>query len=235
MTESQPGDVGDRIRRYRDERGVSLNHLAQEAGVSKSYLWSLENEPSAARPSAQTLYAIAKALGVTMSDLLGRQLLTDAPDEIPDSLKEFAEAEGLPESDVRMLASIRFRGEQPITTKRWSYIYEAIRTSRMLDQEAADERPRRDGSRKHAADAEGLKAVNERHVMRDARGGWVVNKGSGDRMSSRHATQAEAIDRAREILQNTGGGELVIHGEDGRVRHSDTVSAGTDANSKTAQ
>ena len=144
MPEPQPSDVGDRIRRYRDERGVSLNHLAQEAGVSKSYLWSLEHEPSAARPSAQTLYAIAKALGVTMSDLLGRQLLTDAPDEIPDGLKEFAEAEGLPESDVRMLANIRFRGEQPITAKRWSYIYEAIRTSRLLDQKSEEDRPRRD-------------------------------------------------------------------------------------------
>jgi hypothetical protein len=42
----------------------------------------------------------------------------------------------LPEADINMLASIRFRGEQPKTVERWEYIYSAIRGSRWLDEQA---------------------------------------------------------------------------------------------------
>ena len=125
--------VGDRIRRFRQERGLNLSRLAEQAGVSKGYLWALENDPGARRPSAETLYAVAQALGVTMADLMGREVLTAPAAEIPDSLREFAEEQGLPEADVRMLASIQFRGEQPRTKERWRYIYTAITTSRAID------------------------------------------------------------------------------------------------------
>ena len=68
--------VGDRIRRFRQERGLNLSRLAEQAGVSKGYLWALENDPGTRRPSAETLYAVAQALGVTMADLMGREVLT---------------------------------------------------------------------------------------------------------------------------------------------------------------
>lgn len=125
--------MGDHIRRFREERGLSLSQLATEAGVSKGYLWNLENDQDARRPSADTLYAIAKTLGVTMSDLMGRKLLPAATPQVPDSLHEFAVEEGLPEADLYMLASIQFRGKQPRTKERWRYIYTAIRTSRAID------------------------------------------------------------------------------------------------------
>ena len=46
---SRPGSsgIGDQIRRFREERGLNLSQLAAEAGVSKGYLWSLENDPDA--------------------------------------------------------------------------------------------------------------------------------------------------------------------------------------------
>jgi transcriptional regulator with XRE-family HTH domain len=129
--------VGGRIRRYRQERSLSLSQLAEQAGVSKGYLSALENNDDnsspSRRPSAETLYAIAKILGVTMSDLLGRKLLTTPPNEITESLREFARQENLPEADVVMLAAIKFRGDAPRTAKRWSYIYTAIKTSESLD------------------------------------------------------------------------------------------------------
>jgi transcriptional regulator with XRE-family HTH domain len=128
------GTVGGRLRRFREERGMSLSALADKAGVSKGYLSGLENDPSARRPSAKTLYAVADALGVTMADLLGRRLLSAAAVEVPDGLREFAAEAGLPEADVQMLASIQFRGEQPRTKERWRYIYTAIRTSEPLDE-----------------------------------------------------------------------------------------------------
>jgi len=125
------------MRRFREERGMSLSQLAEKAGVSKGYLSSLENEPEARRPSAETLYALASALGVTMADLMGRRLLSASATQVPESLKEFAAELGLPEADVQMLASIQFRGEQPRTKERWRYIYNAIRTSELIDREDA--------------------------------------------------------------------------------------------------
>jgi transcriptional regulator with XRE-family HTH domain len=126
--------VGGRMRRFREERSLSLSQLAERAGVSKGYLSSLENDPSARRPSAETLYAVADVLGVTIADLLGRRLLTAAASRVPQSLREFAAEADLPETDVQMLASIRFRGEQPRTKERWRYIYTAISTSEPLDE-----------------------------------------------------------------------------------------------------
>lgn len=129
--------IGARIRRYRDDAGLTLSALATKANVSKGYLHRLESDTGDVRPSGKTLYALAEALGVTMSDLLGRRLLAPAQPEVPTTLREFADEEGLPEADVLMLASIEFRGEAPRTKERWRYIYNAIETSRGLD------RPRR--------------------------------------------------------------------------------------------
>jgi transcriptional regulator with XRE-family HTH domain len=128
--------VGSRIRRFRQDRKLSLSQLAEHATVSKGYLSALENDPQARRPSAETLYAIAKALGVTMSDLLGRKLLPGASSEIPASLRDFADEEDLPEADVQMLSAIQFRGDAPRTKERWRYIYTAIRTSEAIDDDA---------------------------------------------------------------------------------------------------
>ena len=133
MSDETGGSIGDRIHRYRREAGLSLNQLATQAQVSKGYLWSLENEPDK-RPSAETLYAVAKALGVTMSTLLGRRLLTEQPTDVPDSLRRFADERGLPEKDVLMLAGIEFRGVRPQTRERWEHIYNAIRISQALDE-----------------------------------------------------------------------------------------------------
>ena len=47
--------------------------------------------------------------------------------------------------------------------------------------------------------------------------GWAVNPAGGQKPSSVHRTQQEAINRAREIAQNQRT-ELIVHGEDGRIR-----------------
>lgn len=67
-----------------------------------------------------------------------------------------------------------------------------------------------------------------RHVVPNPDGGWDVKAPNADRASSHHGTQADAIDRAREIVANAGGGEVRIHGTDGRIRDSDTVRPGRD-------
>lgn len=71
---------------------------------------------------------------------------------------------------------------------------------------------------------------NERHVIPNPDGGWDVVAPSADRTSSHKNTQAEAIDRARDIVRNNGGGEVVIHNRKGQIRDSDTVAPGNDPN-----
>lgn len=51
--------------------------------------------------------------------------------------------------------------------------------------------------------------------------GWAVKRAGGERASSVHPTQREAIDRARDIARNQGS-ELFIHGEDGKIRSRDS-------------
>lgn len=69
---------------------------------------------------------------------------------------------------------------------------------------------------------------NNRHVVPNPDGGWDVKKPGANRSSSRENTQSEAINRAREIVRNAGGGEVVIHRPDGTIRDSDTVAPGND-------
>lgn len=130
--------MGGRIRKFRNEKGLNLSQLADRAEVSKSYLSALENSDAsmhaARRPSAETLYAIAQALGVTMADLLGRKALARPDNTPPQSLIKFANQYGLPAADVRMLSAIKFRGEPPRTVERWQHIYNAIRMSESMDK-----------------------------------------------------------------------------------------------------
>jgi len=71
---------------------------------------------------------------------------------------------------------------------------------------------------------------NERHVVPNPDGGWDVVAPNAGRASAHVDTQAEGIDRAREIVGNAGGGEVVIHRPNGQIRDSDTVPPGNDPN-----
>lgn len=123
--------IGEAIRQRREEAHLSLSALATRANVSKGYLWNLENRKSEARPSGQTLYRIAEALGTTMSDLLGQELLTDIaiPTEMPPGLAELVQSEGLTDRDVQMLSAINFRGQHPKDLDGWKLIWGAIKSA----------------------------------------------------------------------------------------------------------
>jgi hypothetical protein len=59
-------------------------------------------------------------------------------------------------------------------------------------------------------------------------GGWQVRAPGAERASARTDTQSEAAQRAEQIVQNLGGGEVTIQGRDGRIRNSNTVPPGND-------
>jgi hypothetical protein len=66
---------------------------------------------------------------------------------------------------------------------------------------------------------------NDRYVQPNKeRGGWDVVKEGHGRVSVHTDTKAEAIDRARQIIRNEGGGELRVKNEQGRLIDSNTVA-----------
>lgn len=66
-----PTILGEKIRRLRKGKGLSLDKLAELSGSSKSYIWELENK-NPPRPSADKLAKIADKLDTTIEYLLDR-------------------------------------------------------------------------------------------------------------------------------------------------------------------
>lgn len=67
-----------------------------------------------------------------------------------------------------------------------------------------------------------------RPVVQNPSGGWDVKKPGATRSSAHTDTQRQATKRATEIVRNNGGGEVRVHGRDGKIRDSTTVAPGND-------
>jgi transcriptional regulator with XRE-family HTH domain len=83
-------ELGDRLRAARSGRGLSLRSLADRVGVSPSLISQVER--GLARPSVNTLYAMARELDVSFDELLfpdvpssrgRRSARPDAPSQAP--------------------------------------------------------------------------------------------------------------------------------------------------------
>ncbi|OCA83106.1 transcriptional regulator [Bacillus sp. FJAT-27225] len=61
--------IGDRVKKIRMERKMSLSELAEQAGVAKSYISSLERNLQR-NPSIQFLEKISAVLGVPVDHLI---------------------------------------------------------------------------------------------------------------------------------------------------------------------
>jgi uncharacterized protein YdaT len=59
------------------------------------------------------------------------------------------------------------------------------------------------------------------HVVPLPNGDWGVRGEGNSKITKITQTQAEAIEKAREIAKNQGS-ELVIHSKDGRIRDKDS-------------
>jgi uncharacterized protein YdaT len=67
-------------------------------------------------------------------------------------------------------------------------------------------------------------AENRWHVVPRDDGTWAVRREGASRDSARADTKEEAEARAKEIARNQGGGEVIPHGEDGRIQNPDTIA-----------
>ena len=61
--------------------------------------------------------------------------------------------------------------------------------------------------------------ANQHVVRRES--GWAVKGEGNKRDTSHHDKQTDAIDAARAIAKSQGG-EVVIHGRDGKIRDKDS-------------
>jgi hypothetical protein len=69
------------------------------------------------------------------------------------------------------------------------------------------------------------------HVTKSSTGGWKVKPAGAKRAVVVKSTQAAAEKAAKAYVKKAGGGEVRIHGRDGRIRDSDTVRPGNDPRS----
>jgi XRE family transcriptional regulator, master regulator for biofilm formation len=65
--------IGDRVKKFRQEKKMSLTELADQAGVAKSYLSSLERNLQQ-NPSVQFLEKIASVLEIPVDHLIHDQI-----------------------------------------------------------------------------------------------------------------------------------------------------------------
>jgi transcriptional regulator with XRE-family HTH domain len=67
MTGNGHAEIGDRLRRERAERGLSLRELARRLDVSPSLVSQIET--GKIQPSVRTLYAMVSELGISLDDV----------------------------------------------------------------------------------------------------------------------------------------------------------------------
>ena len=130
--------VGQRINYIRTERGLTLERLADLAGLSKSFLWDVEQDRSGI--SGRRLLQVANALGASLDYLLRGEPVPKGYEpqsvEVPRSLGELAEELGLGYRQTMMLLDI----ERSIVARRgtrtqsfrskedWRSLYDAVST-----------------------------------------------------------------------------------------------------------
>lgn len=68
-------EIGARIRKYRDDRGISQKELAEKIGISSGRISNWEQGIN--RPNADIIAMICKALDVSASELLDVRLSVD--------------------------------------------------------------------------------------------------------------------------------------------------------------
>jgi transcriptional regulator with XRE-family HTH domain len=128
--------LGHAIRFHRQGKGWSLADLAKTSGISKTYISDLENG-AAGKPNIQYVFSVARALDITLDQLLSEQRPALAPAEtgrpldLPPGLAELRDEQELSDADLQMLSTVNFRGHRPRDKEGWRYLLETLR---MLSQ-----------------------------------------------------------------------------------------------------
>jgi len=97
-----------KLKQLRIARGLSLQEIAVQVGASKAHIWDLETGRSR-NPSMQLLTGIAKALKVSIADLVGENPTGEAED--PHVVAMYRELKELTPEDREVIQTVmdRFR------------------------------------------------------------------------------------------------------------------------------
>ncbi|WP_332107473.1 DUF2188 domain-containing protein [Mycobacterium simiae] len=190
----------------------------------------------------------AEVVSVVHAPLIGLQVMTEADyqqaAEAPTMPELMSAAEIADELDVSRQRVHQLRGmagfPAPLADLRGGAVWDAAAVRQFHKSWVRRPgRPRSENTGHRLAAirrvdlATALKEVtmagpNSREVVPNPDGGWDVKKPGASRASAHYDRQSDAVDRARQILGNDGGGELRIHGQDGKIRASDTIAPGND-------
>ena len=72
------------------------------------------------------------------------------------------------------------------------------------------------------------KKTNNYHAVPNSERGWVVKKEGAQKISGHAPTKRGSAKMAKTYSTNSGGGEVVIHRRDGKIRDKDTVFPASD-------
>ncbi|EDS78059.1 HTH-type transcriptional regulator SinR [Clostridium botulinum C str. Eklund] len=96
--------LGDNIKAFRKEKGMSLNKLAKSAGMSPSYLSDLENNKSV-NPSMEKLNKLAEILEVRIEDFYKED--SDEIDKLEEEMKLlYSKIKNLSKNDRKKILDI---------------------------------------------------------------------------------------------------------------------------------
>ena len=135
---TEPRSMGERLRYVRTQRGLSLQALADQSGVSKSFLWGVENDKSGI--SGEKLLQVATVLGASLDYLLKGERTPGMEQprsiEIPRELGELADERHLTYRQTislleinRSLVARRREERRPQMTKHdWERLYEGVKS-----------------------------------------------------------------------------------------------------------
>jgi transcriptional regulator with XRE-family HTH domain len=87
-------DIGKRIRDLREERGLTQREVARRAGLTPSGVGFIEHGQTR-KPSAETVVAIARALGVPVKELLEEPVPLDEASQTGPDIARRARGEAL--------------------------------------------------------------------------------------------------------------------------------------------
>jgi transcriptional regulator with XRE-family HTH domain len=130
-------NIGPRVVALRNEKGLSLSELARKCEISKSLLHRIENQ-AGSNPELETLQKISRALGITVGELLGNEVVKSArslPDERPEwlsSLTTRLRSDGK-EPDEDLLEALYVlqnrKGQAEAKIEDWLYLYQTLERS----------------------------------------------------------------------------------------------------------
>jgi len=124
--------LAEKLKSLRESKKWSVAALAEQSGVSKPYIWQIE-DGRRKNPSGDMLRKLASALGATVAELMDAPagIPEDALKDLPQSLREFARKRGkackLRREDVEMLKHIHYRGRRPGASDDWELIFLFLR------------------------------------------------------------------------------------------------------------